>query len=39
MAIRLVTWATVYLLLLGTCTIRAEYSDGLVIKIKGWMFK
>jgi hypothetical protein len=32
-------WFTVYLLLLGTCSVRAEYSDGLVIKFKGWLVK
>jgi len=39
MTIRLIMWSTVYLLLLGTCSIRAEYSDGLVIKLKGWLLK
>ena len=39
MTIRMIMWFTVYLLLLGTCSIRAEYSDGLVIQLKGWLVK
>jgi len=39
MMIRIAMWSTVYLLLLGTCSIRAEYSDGLVIQLKGWLLK
>ena len=39
MMVRTIMWFTVYLLLLGTCSVRAEYSDGLVIKFKGWLVK
>ena len=39
MITRTIMWTALYVLLLGTCTIRAEYTDGLVIQIKGWLFK
>ena len=37
--IRIIMWTVLYLMLLGTCMFRVEYSDGLVIKLKGWLLK
>lgn len=33
---RTIIWTVVYLLMLGAVSIRAEYSDGLTITLKGW---
>ncbi len=33
---RIIVFLTIYLVLLGTCSFRAEFKDGLKITLIGW---
>jgi len=35
--LRMLFWGVIYFVLLGSATIRVDYSDGLHINFKGWL--
>jgi len=37
--IRIILMLVLWLLLLGTCEVTAEWEDGLKIHLPGWLFK